>query len=100
MGSAFDISTVTSIYVVLLAAIIMAGALMMFAIYVQLVSSNDKVAGATKDVLPVATALVGFAGGAVTAIFGSAVKSASNDQPTDKSNKPPKNGSKNQSINR
>jgi hypothetical protein len=45
---------------------------MAFALFIQ--SYDVDMVNATKDVLPLATGLVGFAGGAVTAIFGKSIK--------------------------
>jgi hypothetical protein len=49
-----------------------AAGLMAFALAIQ--SYDDKMVSATIDVLPLATGLVGFAGGAVAAIFGRSIE--------------------------
>jgi hypothetical protein len=52
--------------------IISATLLMVVALVIQ--KFDHTMANATKDVLPLATALVGFASGAVTAIFGRSIQ--------------------------
>jgi hypothetical protein len=63
-----------SVWTVLGWAIFSASGLMIAALVVQML--DHSIVNATKDVLPLATALVGFAGGAVTAIFGKEVSEA------------------------
>jgi hypothetical protein len=53
-------------------AIFSAAGLMAFALFIQ--SYDVDMVNATKDVLPLATGLVGFASGAATAIFGKSIK--------------------------